>query len=186
MQADEDYIKRVTMKRCTAVLMVLMLFLVACAQRDNPEDIIPTNVRGFNFALKSAHIEASYTGEEYSTYGLFKPMPTSEFQDKVDCLVINVHRFKDETSAGEFLSMAVRQAMTPTEEIQVGDIKTILRYNEEKAETCILWQQRKLVILSCSYGPYDPDTGKMTIPDEQALKNAAIEGARATIQSTYS
>jgi len=178
--------KGVTMKRYAAVLMVLVLFLAACAQRDKPEDVIPTNVREFNFALKSEHMEAFYTGEEYSAYSLFKPMPNSEFQDKVDFLVITVHRFKDETSAGEFLSRVARKGMTTTEEIQVGDIKAILRYNEEEAETCVLWQQRKLVILSCSYGPYDPNTRKMTIPDEQALKNAAIEGARATIQNTYS
>ena len=58
--------------------------------------------------------------------------------------------------------------------------------SEEDAKACVLWQQGKLVILSCAYGPFDPDTLRVIVPNEKALKNAAIEGARATIQSTYS
>jgi len=174
------------MKRCGTILMVLVLFLVGCTQGGKPEDVIPTNVSGFNFVVKSEHMEAFFTGEEYSAYSFFKPMPNSEFQDKVESLVIDVYKFKSEASAGQFLSRVAKKTTTTTEELQVDDIKAILKYSKEDAEACVSWQQGKLVILSCAYGPFDPNTLRVIVLDEQALKNAAIEGARATIQSTYS
>jgi len=146
-----------------------------------PENIIPLRVSGFEFVEKSERVKGLFEGEEYSAYSFFEPSIGSKFDGKVEDLVIDVRKFKDETSAGDVFSMLA--GVGTAEEIQVDNVKATLVYREDLGETYVLWQRDKLVIMSGTMGPFDITTFEVTVPDEQVLKDAAIEGARATARN---
>lgn len=141
-----------------------------------PEDVIPLSISGFKFVEKSEGVKSIFEGEEYSAYSFFQPMPNSKFEGKVDSLEVCVYKFKDEASAEEAAS-AFAGGGTTQEEIHVDSVKAILTYDEDLGEGCVVWQQGKLVILSDAIPPFETTTF-----DEQVLKDAAIEGAKAAAQ----
>jgi len=95
--------------------------------------------------------------------------------------VVDVYKFKDETSAREFFSMFAGKE--GVEEIQIDDVTAMLLYEEDMGLVTVFFQRGKLVIMSSAEGLFDTTTLEFTIPDEQVLKSAAIEGARAAARN---
>ena len=146
-----------------------------------PEHVIPLAVPGFDFVEKSDRVEPIFEGEDYRAYSFFEPASSSKFQGKVSNLVVDVYKFKDETSAREFFSMFAGKE--GVEEIQIDNVTAMLLYEEDMGLVTVFFQQGKLVIMSSAEGPFDITTLEFTVPDEQVLKNATIEGARAAARN---
>jgi len=170
-----------------SIIAVLAIVAVGCGATQPtsapapPEDVIPLAVPGFYFVEKSDRVEPLFEGEDYSACSFFEPASSSKFQGKVGNLVVNAHKFKDETSAREFFStFAGKEGF---EEIQIDDVTAVLVYEEDMGLVTVFFQQGKLVITSSAEGLFDITTLEFTVPDEQVLKNAAIEGARAAARN---
>jgi len=164
------------------ILVVGILLSSACgASSKKPEDVIPISVSGFIFVEKSEYVKPVFDGEEYSAYSFFEPSISSKFYGKVGELVIDVYKFKEEASARNMFYMlsGVIPGVRTAEEIQIDNFEATLVYREDDGEAYVLWQNGKLVIISEAMGPFDTTTLKTTIPDEQILKDAVIEGAIA-------
>ncbi len=146
---------------------------IAVTPGERPEDVIPVSVSGFKFVEKSEYVKGIFEGEEYWAYSFFQPRADSKFQGKVDSLEIRVHKFKNETSAREAASAYAQEGTT----IQVDGINVTLNYDEDFGEAAVSWQHGNLVILSDAIPPFEATTF-----DEQVLKDAVIEGVRATVQ----
>ena len=175
------------MKKLIIFVMLMATILMGCGTTQPtsapapPEDVIPLAVPGFDFVEKSDRVEPFFEGEDYSAYSFFEPASSSKFQGKVDNLVVEVYKFKDETSAREFFSMfAGKEGF---EEIQIDDVTAVLLYEEDMGLVTVFFQQGKLVITSSAEGLFDITTFEFTVPDEQVLKNATIEGARAAARN---
>jgi len=166
------------------MILSFLLLATSCASATttvptgkSPENVIPLSVPGFTFIEKSDRVNMPFDGVEYWTYSLFEPQIGSEFYGKVLNLEVRVHRCNDETAAEETFS-AMAEGGTTQEEIQVDSVKATLTYDEDFGETAVFWQQGNLVILSDAIPPFEA-----TIFDEQSLKRAALEGAKATAKN---
>jgi len=164
-----------------AFLLAILLVLGACAPAlqpetetpaKAPEDMIPLTVPDFNFVEKSDRVEPLFEGEEYSATSFFMPKSNSKFQSEVDHLTVHVHLFEDDTSSNKMTNLLLVGASAT--EIQIGERKATLAYNENNGETIVFHQQGRLVIYSLSAPPFEATTF-----DEEALKEAAIEGFKA-------
>lgn len=158
-----------------AFLLSIPLVLGACESGESakvPEDMIPLTVTDFNFVEKSDRVEPLFEGEEYSAVSFFTPKTNSEFQGEVDHLIVEVLLFEDDTSSKNMTSIFLVEVSAT--EIHVGEREATLTYNENNGETIVFYQQGKLVIYSLSAPPFEATTF-----DEEALKEAAIEGFRA-------
>ncbi|HJH25675.1 MAG TPA: hypothetical protein C5S37_02640 [Methanophagales archaeon] len=142
-----------------------------------PGNIIPLSVEGFKFVEKSEVVGPIFDDEEYSAYSFFYPLSGSEFENKVESLSIDVHRFEDEKSADETCAALAELGTAEKMKIQIDSIKATLTYSEDHGEASIIWQEGRLIIWSLSSAPYDATTF-----DEQVLKDAAINGAKAVAE----
>ena len=172
------------MKWTSLMILSFLLLATSCASATttvstgkSPENVIPLSVPGFTFIEKSDRVNMPFDGVEYWAYSLFEPQIGSEFYGKVLNLEVRVHKCNDETSAEEIAS-ALAGGGTTQEEIQVDSIKATLTYDEDFGETAVFWWQGNLVILSDAIPPFEA-----TIFDEQSLKRAALEGAKATAKN---
>ena len=163
------------------LIITMMLVIGACAPASQPEtetpakapeDMIPLTVPDFNFVEKSDRVEPLFEGEEYSATSFFMPKSNSKFDSKVDHLTVHVHLFKDDTSSNKMTNLLLIGASAT--EIQIGERKATLAYKENNGETIVFHQQGTLVIYSLSAPPFEATTF-----DEEALKEAAIEGFKA-------
>ncbi len=164
-----------------AFLLAIPLVLGACESAlqpetgesaKAPEDMIPLTVTDFNFVEKSNRVEPLFEGEEYSAVSFFTPKTNSKFENNVDHLTIHVYQFEDDASSSNMTSIFLVEVSAT--EIQVGEREATLTYNENNGETIVFCQQGKLVIYSLSAPPFEATTF-----DEEALKEAAIEGFKA-------
>ncbi len=142
-----------------------------------PGNIIPLSVAGFKFVEKSEVVGPIFDNEEYSAYSFFYPLSGSEFENKVESLSIDVHRFEDEKSAEETCAALAELGTAEKMKIQIDSIKATLTYSEDHGEASVIWQEGRLIIWSLSSAPYDATTF-----DEQVLKDAAINGAKAVAE----
>ncbi len=118
-----------------------------------------------------------FDGVEYWSYSFFQPQIDSEFYGKVHSLEVRVHKCNDEAAARDIF-LAFAEGGTTQEEIQLDNINAMLTYDEDFGETAVFWWQGDLVILSDAIPPFEA-----TSFDEQSLKRAALEGAKATAKN---
>ncbi len=172
------------MKWTGPMVLSLLLLATSCAPAPttmptgkSPQNVIPLSVRGFTFIEKSDHVNMPFDGVEYWAYSLFEPQIGSEFYGKVLNLEVRVYKCNDETAAEEIFS-AFAEGGTKQEEIRFDNINAMLTYDEDFGETAVFWWQGDLVILSDAIPPFEA-----TSFDEQSLKRAALEGAKATAKN---
>jgi len=133
-----------------------------------PEDIIPLNVQGFDFIEKSNRADPIFDGEEYWAYSFFVPKINSQYEGKVESVIVDVHLFRDDTSSKNAFDIMV-EAGTSATEIQVNGMKAILTYDADIGKACTIQRQGRLLICSDSVPPFEA-----FIFDETALKNASV------------
>ena len=172
------------MKWTSLMILSFLLLATSCASASttvstgkSPENVIPLSVPGFTFIEKSDRVNMPFDGVEYWAYSLFEPQIDSEFYGKVLNLEVRVHKCNDETAAEEIFS-SFAEGGTTQEEIQFDNINAMLTYDEDFGETAVFWWQSDLVILSDAIPPFEA-----TSFDEQSLKRAALEGAKATAKN---
>ena len=172
------------MKWTSLMILSFLLLATSCASATttvstgkSPENVIPLSVPGFTFIEKSDRVNMPFDGVEYWAYSLFEPQIGSEFYGKVLDLEVRVHKCNDETAAEETFSAMV-EGGTTREEIQLDKVNAMLTYDEDFGETAVFWWEGNLVILSDAIPPFEA-----TIFDEQSLKRAALEGAKATAKN---
>ena len=172
------------MKRIVITILLTVLLSASCSSispsppnEKSPKNVIPLFVAGFTFIEKSDRVNMSFDGVEYWAYSLFQPRVDSPFSDKVLNLEIRVHKCSDETSAEKVFSMFTG-AGTIQEEISVGTTRVTLCYDEDYGEATVVWQDGNLVIFSDAIPPFEA-----IVFDQQALKDAAVEGAKATMKN---
>jgi len=163
------------MKRTALLVISILLLLLGCAPA--PMDVIPLSVPGFRFVEKSDRVDMPFDGVQFWAYSLFEPEVGSRFQGKVLNLEIRVHQCRNETDA-EKIFLALAGAGTTREQVTIDSIKATLCYDADFGETGILWRVGSLVILSSAIPPFEA-----TAFDEQALKDAVLEGVRAAARN---
>jgi hypothetical protein len=137
-----------------------------------PEDVIPLTVSGFKL-LQKYNWDKGFDSCEYSAYSLFSPNPTTEFDGKVQDLLVTAFLFEDDASALEWYVDTAGDGSSSTE-IQVNGSDALVTYDKDSGEAAALQRQGRLVILSDVTSPLEAATF-----DEQSLKDAAIEGLKA-------
>ncbi|MDR9459627.1 MAG: hypothetical protein RI591_05715 [Dehalococcoidia bacterium] len=137
-----------------------------------PEDIIPLTVLGFKL-LQKYDWDKGFDACEYSAYSLFSPNPNTEFDGKVQDLLVTAFLFENDTSAIEWY-MDTAGDGSPSTEIQVNGAAALVTYDNYRGEAAALQSYGRLVILSDTTSPLGATTF-----DEQSLKDAAIEGLKA-------
>jgi len=137
-----------------------------------PEDVIPLTVSGFKL-LQKYNWNKGFDDCEYSAYSLFSPNPTTEFDGKVQDLLVTVFLFEDDASAIEWYVDTAGDGASSTE-IQINGADALVTYDRDSGEAAALQRHGRLVILSDTTSPLEATTF-----DEQSLKEAAIEGLRA-------
>jgi hypothetical protein len=143
----------------------------------DPQNVIPMSVPDFTFIEKSDRVNLPFDGVEYWAYSLFEPQIDSEFYGKVLNLEVRVHKCNDETAA-EGIFSAFAEGGTKQEEVQFDNINAMLTYDEDSGETAVFWRKGDLVILSDAIPPFEANSF-----NEQSLKRAALEGAKATAKN---
>ena len=137
-----------------------------------PEDVIPLTVSGFKL-LQKYNWDKGFNGCEYSAYSLFSPEPATEFDGKVQDLLVTAFLFEDDASAIEWYMDTAGDGASSTE-IQVNGADALVTYDSYRGEAAALQRRGRLVILSDVTSPLDATTF-----DEQVLTDAAIEGLKA-------
>jgi hypothetical protein len=137
-----------------------------------PEDVIPLIVSGF-ILLQNYNWDKGFKGCEYSAYSLFSPEPATEFNGKVQDLLVTAFLFEDDASAIEWYVDTAGDGASSTE-IQVNGADALVTYNKDSGEAAALQRYGRLVILSDTTSPIGATTF-----DEQMLRDAAIEGLKA-------
>ena len=163
------------MKRAALPVISILLLLIGCAPA--PMDVIPLSVPDFRFVEKSDRVDMPFDGVQFWAYSLFEPKVGSRFQGKVLNLEVRVHQCRNETDA-EKIFLAFAGTGTTQEQVIIGSIKATLCYDEDFGETSVVWRVGSLVILSSAIPLF-----KATTFDEQTLKDAAFEGARAATRN---
>ena len=137
-----------------------------------PEHIVPLIVSGFKLLQKN-NWDMGFDGCEYSAYSLFSPEPATEFDGKVQDLLITAFLFEDDASAIEWYVDTAGDGASSTE-IQVNGADALVTYDNYRGEAAALQRYGRLVILSDTTSPLGATTF-----DEQMLRDAAIEGLKA-------
>ncbi len=146
-----------------------------------PEQFIPKSVSGFVYSDMTDCVRPKYSNEEYSSSCSFEPQGTKQ-PGKVGGLQINIHKFKDETSAEQQRAQFAKGG-TKQEEIQIDSTKATRTYDEKTGDTVVVWRDRALILYSKAVQYYIAGAIEKTPPDEQNLKAAAIAGAQAILKS---
>ena len=162
-----------------SIIVVFVVIGVATSGESaerNPEDILPLSVTGFELLKKSGWRTGSYS----IAYSIFVPTIGSKFYSKVENLQTNVFKYRHEKTA-RYAALGYTRISTTQEEIEeivVDHSKATLCYNKDDGVASAAWQDGKLVVLTVAIPPSEASTF-----DEQVLKDAAIEGARATAEN---
>ncbi len=163
------------MKRTALAISSILLLVIGCAP--SPKDVIPLSVPNFRLVERSDRVDMPFDGVQFWGYSLFEPVVGSRFHGKVLNLEVRVHQCSNETDA-EKVFLALAGSGTTQEQVTIDSIKATLCYDADFGETGIVWRVGSLVILSSAIPPFEA-----TAFDEQALKDAAFEGARAAAGS---
>jgi hypothetical protein len=137
-----------------------------------PEDIIPITISGFRLIQKN-ELDKGFDSCEYSAYSFFTPKADTQFDGKVQDLLVQAFLFEDDASAIEWYMDTAGEGSSPTE-IQVNGTDALVTYDNYRGEAAAIQQHGRLVILSDTTSPLEATTF-----DEQSLKDAAIEGLSA-------
>jgi hypothetical protein len=137
-----------------------------------PEEVIPLTVSGFKL-LQNYNRDKGFDGCEYSAYSLFSPESNTQFDGKVQDLLVTAFLFNDESSAIEWYMDTAGDGSSSTE-IQVNGADVLVTYDKDSGEAAALQRHGRLVILSDVTSPLEATTF-----DEQILSDAAIEGLKA-------
>ena len=137
-----------------------------------PEHVIPLTVSGFKL-LQKYNWDKGFDGCEYSAYSLFSPNANTQFDGKVQDLLVTAFLFEDDASAIEWYIDTAGDGSSSTE-IQINGADALVTYDKDSGEAAALQRHGRLVILSDTTSPLD-----VTTFDEQILTDAAIEGLKA-------
>lgn len=166
------------MKRCTAILIVLLLVLSGCASDKTGADVIPRSIPGF-LVLE---IEATEDGKYARSW--YFPDNDSEFQDQVYYVYIVAQQFRYESDAREWFSG--ESYRYPVEEIQVDNVTITIVHTEDRSgsprDPFLLLREGRLGVYIAASKQFG-----ITDPYEQALREALIEAmmecAKAVIKN---
>ena len=137
-----------------------------------PEDVIPLTISGFKL-LQKYDWDKGFDSCEYSAYSFFTPRSNTQFDGKVQDLLVTAFLFVDDASAVEWYVDTAGDGSSSTE-IQVNGVDALVTYNKDSGEAAVLQRYGRLVILSDTTSPLEATTF-----DEQFLTDAAIEGLKA-------
>jgi len=169
-----------TIRISAFLLIAVLLALVACANPTTtsrsdgtaqPKDVVPNSVLGFTL-VKAGEQVTSGAGDRVndSVENHFVPKSDSIYLGKVRELVIQVQRFRDETTCKEVLD-EITYIGHWTQISVVGEAQ-LSYFADSTGGTASIEQQRgRLLIHSISDSPLGD-----TSPDEEILKQAAIGG----------
>jgi len=141
-----------------------------------PKDVVPISVLGFTLD-KAGEQRTSGAGDRINegVENHFVPKHDSIYWGKVGELVIQVQRFKDETTCKEVLDEITSFSDVLWTQISVVGEAQINYFADSSGGSADIVQQRgRLLISSISLSQFDDIN-----PDEEILKQAVIEGLKA-------
>jgi hypothetical protein len=144
-----------------------------------PEELLPSELAGFELVSRFDHVEPIFDGERYSTLVSFAPLPGGEFAGKVERMGVTAYLFQSQKKAEAAERVLLDSTGASAEEIKV-DGQTGFSYAAvgagAAASAGLIWQEGPVIYQVFVTAP---DEGE---PDLEALKRAALGAAQAVLR----
>lgn len=173
------------------LLIIVGIIAVATDSGDGtpePKDVLPTAVSGFNLVrVTPQRAESSEAvGQVEVATAYFEPSYGSPYRGKVEELVVEVTRYKDEAACSipydYLVGFYEKSTVAEAQEIWVDGVAILTYFEDERYGEASAYAQRgRLLLFSDALSPLDATD----IVDEQLLKDAATAGLKA-VQSMLS
>jgi hypothetical protein len=158
-----------------AVLAAVLIVGMGGGEAPLPEEFLPREVEGFDLVGSFDHVEPIFKGEEYSSLVSFAPAEGTEFTGKVERMGITAYIFKDRRSARAAAELLFGSTYSAVEEIELDGWSASSFADDGAGQVGLIWQMGLILYEVFVTAPAENK------PEMEALKLAALAGARAVI-----
>lgn len=141
-----------------------------------PEELLPTEIPGFELVSRFDHVEPIFAGEEYSSLISFAPAEGSEFSGKVERMGITAYVFQTRQDARATGELLLGSTYSEAQKVELDGRSASSFADGGAGQAGLIWQAGPILYEAFVTAPGGDET------DLEALHRAALLGARAVLQ----